>query len=84
MRISKLSIGALFLISSNAMFFSQTVQDTIRKESKISDIVIQGTNNKKTETAVLVEQKKATIQKQAVSAEEISRKGVSNVEQGLT
>lgn len=84
MRISKLSIGALFLISSNAMFFSQTVQDTIQKESKISDIVIQGTNNKKTETAVLVEQKKATIQKQAVSAEEISRKGVSNVEQGLT
>ena len=66
------------------MFFSQNTQDTIRKESKISDVVIQGTTNRKTESAVLVEQKRATVQKQAVSAEEISRKGVSNVEQGLT
>lgn len=46
--------------------------------------MIQGSSNRKTETAVLVEQKKAIIQKQAVSAEEISRKGISNVEQGLT
>ncbi|KMQ65420.1 TonB-dependent receptor [Chryseobacterium angstadtii] len=83
MRINKLSIAVIFL--SGSMFYAQeTKQDTIIKEKKIDGVVIQGSSNKKTETAVLGEQKKAIIQKQAVSAEEISRKGISNVEQGLT
>ncbi len=83
MKINKLSIAVLFL--SGSMFYAQeTKQDTIIKEKKIDGVVIQGSSNKKTETAVLGEQRKAIIQKQAVSAEEISRKGISNVEQGLT
>ncbi|UOU96833.1 TonB-dependent receptor [Chryseobacterium daecheongense] len=83
MKIHKLSIAVLFL--SGSVFYAQeTKQDTIKKENKIDGVVIQGSSNKKTETAVLGEQKKAIIQKQAVSAEEISRKGISNVEQGLT
>lgn len=83
MRINRLSIAVLFL--SGSVFYAQeTKQDTVAKEKKIEGVVIQGSSNKKTETAVLGEQKKAIIQKQAVSAEEISRKGISNVEQGLT
>lgn len=83
MKINKLSIAVLFL--SGSIFYAQeTKQDTVAKEKKIEGVVIQGSSNKKTETAVLGEQKKAIIQKQAVSAEEISRKGISNVEQGLT
>ena len=83
MKINKLSIAVLFL--SGSVFYAQeTKQDTITKEKKIEGVVIQGSSNKKTETAVLGEQKKAIVQKQAVSAEEISRKGISNVEQGLT
>ncbi|RKT01466.1 TonB-dependent receptor plug domain-containing protein [Chryseobacterium defluvii] len=83
MKIHKLSIAVLFL--SGSVFYAQeTKQDSIKKENKIDGVVIQGSSNKKTETAVLGEQKKAIIQKQAVSAEEISRKGISNVEQGLT
>ncbi|MBB4806078.1 outer membrane receptor protein involved in Fe transport [Chryseobacterium defluvii] len=83
MKINKLSIAVLFL--SGSVFYAQeTRQDTVRKEKKIEGVIIQGNSNKKTETAVLGEQKKAIIQKQAVSAEEISRKGISNVEQGLT
>ncbi|NML72074.1 TonB-dependent receptor [Chryseobacterium sp. RP-3-3] len=83
MKINKLSIAVVFL--SGSMFYAQeTKQDTIIKEKKIDGVVIQGSSNKKTETAVLGEQKKAIIQKQAISAEEISRKGISNVEQGLT
>lgn len=83
MKIHKLSIAVLFL--SGSVFYAQeTKQDTIKKEKKIDGVVIQGSSSKKTETAVLGEQKKAIIQKQAVSAEEISRKGISNVEQGLT
>lgn len=83
MKIYKLSIAVLFL--SGSVFYAQEkVQDTVKKEKAIEGVVIQGSTNKKTETAVLGEQKRAIIQKQAISAEEISRKGISNVEQGLT
>jgi len=83
MKIYKLSIAVLFL--SGSVFYAQeATQDTVKKEKKIEGVVIQGSTNRKTETAVLVDQKKAIIQKQAISAEEISRKGISNVEQGLT
>lgn len=85
MNFTKVSIAVIFLTASSTAFYAQdTRQDTIKKEKKIEGVVIQGSSNKKTETAVLGEQKKAIIQKQAVSAEEISRKGISNVEQGLT
>ncbi|WP_261511242.1 TonB-dependent receptor plug domain-containing protein [Chryseobacterium paludis] len=85
MNFKKVSIAVIFLTASSTAFYAQdTRQDTIKKEKKIEGVVIQGSSNKKTETAVLGEQKKAIIQKQAVSAEEISRKGISNVEQGLT
>ena len=83
MKIYKLSVAVLFL-SGSVAYAQQTEQDTITKEKRIEGVVIQGNSSKKTETAVLGEQKKAIIQKQAVSAEEISRKGISNVEQGLT
>ena len=83
MKIYKLSIAVLFL--SGSVFYAQEKeQDTLKKEKRIEGVVIQGNTNKKTETAVLGEQKRAIIQKQAISAEEISRKGISNVEQGLT
>lgn len=58
--------------------------DTIQKEKKIEGVIIQGAGNKKSETAILQDQKKSVVQKQAIGAEEISRKGISNVEQGLT
>ncbi|MFC3158856.1 TonB-dependent receptor plug domain-containing protein [Chryseobacterium arachidis] len=85
MNFRKLSIAVLFLTTSGTVLYAQeTKKDTAKSEKKIEGVVIQGNSSKKTETAVLVEQKKAIIQKQAVSAEEISRKGISNVEQGLT
>lgn len=84
MNYRKLSIAALFLTTSGTLFYAQQKNDTVKKEKNIEGVVIQGSTNKKTETAVLFDQKKAIIQKQAISAEEISRKGISNVEQGLT
>lgn len=38
----------------------------------------------KKETALLLEQKNATVIKQSIGAQEMSRKGVSDVEEGLT
>ena len=84
MQIKKLSIAVLFLTASGTFFYGQEVEkDSVSKEKNIEGVVIQASGNKKTETAILGEQKKAIIQKQAISAEEISRKGISNVEQGL-
>lgn len=84
MNFRKLSIAVLFLSSSGALFYAQEKTDSTKREKKLEGVIIRGSSNKKTEAAVLGEQKKAIIQKQAISAEEISRKGISNVEQGLT
>ncbi|MGL2965135.1 TonB-dependent receptor domain-containing protein [Flavobacterium sp. XGLA_31] len=51
---------------------------------QLKDVVVQNTSNREKETALLLEQKKATEIKQSIGAQEMSRKGVSNVEQGLT
>lgn len=84
MKAKTISISALFLCMPMSLLLAQNTQDTLKGEKKIDEVKIIGNTNKKTEAAVLGEQKKSIIQKQAVSAEEISRKGVSNVEQGLT
>ena len=85
MKITKLSIGVLFLLGSPSLLYSQvTENDTIKKEKQIEGVVLQGNTNKTTESAILVEQKKAIVQKQSIGAAEISRKGISNLEQGLT
>ena len=50
----------------------------------IEDVVIKATVSREKETALLLEQKKATEIKQSIGAQEMSRKGVSDVEEGLT
>jgi hypothetical protein len=77
MRITKLSIGVLFTFISTTSLMAQATQDTIKKnEAKnIEGVKLQGQRNKKTETAILQEQKKAVIQKQAMGAEEFPEKG---------
>lgn len=51
----------------------------------LQDVVIkQQTVNREKETALLLDQKKAVEIKQSIGAQEMSRKGVSDVEEGLT
>ena len=83
MRTRRLCIGVCFLLGSTAMLSAQVENDTVKKEKQLEAVVIQGNVNRKTETAILGEQKRSVIQKQAVGTEEISRKGISNVEAGL-
>lgn len=84
MNIKRVSVAALFLAGSVALN-AQVANDTIRKSEKsLEGVQLKGNISKKTETAVLQEVKKSVVQKQAIGAEEISRKGISNVEQGLT
>lgn len=52
---------------------------------KLEDVTIKSaTKNREKETALLLEQKKAVEIKQSIGAQEMSRKGVSDVEEGLT
>lgn len=52
--------------------------------NSIEGIVITGSTNKTKETALLKEQQKAVEIKQSIGAQEMSRKGISDVEEGLT
>jgi outer membrane receptor protein involved in Fe transport len=51
---------------------------------KLKDVVIKSNVSREKETALLLEQKNAVEIKQSIGAQEMSRKGVSDVEEGLT
>lgn len=52
---------------------------------KLEDVTVQAAaRNREKETALLLEQKKAVEIKQSIGAQEMTRKGVSDVEEGLT
>jgi outer membrane receptor protein involved in Fe transport len=51
---------------------------------KLKDVVVKSSGGREKETALLLEQKNAAVIKQSIGAQEMSRKGVSNVEEGLT
>lgn len=50
----------------------------------LKDVVVKSTSNREKETALLLDQKNAVVIKQSIGAQEMSRKGVSDVEEGLT
>ncbi|TDO98558.1 TonB-dependent receptor [Flavobacterium sp. 245] len=50
----------------------------------LKDVVVKSTASKEKETALLLDQKNAVVIKQSIGAQEMSRKGVSDVEEGLT
>lgn len=51
---------------------------------KLEDVVVKATGGREKETALLLDQKKAVEIKQSIGAQEMARKGVSNVQEGLT
>lgn len=51
---------------------------------KLKDVVVKSNGGREKETALLMEQKQAVVIKQSIGAQEMARKGVSDVEEGLT
>jgi len=51
---------------------------------KLKDVVVKSSGGREKETALSLEQKNAVVIKQSIGAQEMSRKGVSDVEEGLT
>ncbi|MDR6785565.1 hypothetical protein ABIE26_004275 [Pedobacter africanus] len=64
-----------------------TVLDIALEESnsqKLNEVVVTGQAGRESQTAILMSQKNATEIKQGIGIQEMSRKGVSDVEEGLT
>ena len=51
---------------------------------KLEDVVVKANGGREKETALLLDQKKAVEIKQSIGSQEMTRKGVSNVQEGLT
>ncbi len=51
---------------------------------KLNDVVVKVKASREKETALILEQKNAVVIKQSIGAQEMSRKGISDVEEGLT
>lgn len=64
---------------------NKIISETLGSASvTLQDVVLKATGGREKETALLLEQKKAVEIKQSIGAQEMSRKGVSDVEEGLT
>ncbi|TCC95794.1 TonB-dependent receptor [Pedobacter hiemivivus] len=64
-----------------------TAVDLILEESnsqKLNEVVVTGVAGKESQTAILMSQKNSVEIKQGIGIQEMSRKGVSDVEEGLT
>ncbi|WP_313806317.1 TonB-dependent receptor [Flavobacterium sp.] len=76
------SVEVPFTIAANE---TKTINQALgSKGVEIEDVIIKIEQNREKETALLAEQKKAVEIKQAIGAQELSRKGISDVEEGLT
>ena len=64
---------------------NKVINETLGSGSvTMEDVLVKATVSREKETALLLEQKKAVEIKQSIGAQEMSRKGVSDVEEGLT
>ena len=69
------------LVAGQTQNFTCNLQENA---SKIDEVVVKVSVKKTNETALLKEQQKAVEIKQSIGAQEMSRKGISDVEEGLT
>ena len=70
------------VIAGETKVINHTLASTGGEELK--DVVIEAQVSREKETALLLEQQKAVEIKQSIGAQELSRKGISDVEEGLT
>jgi TonB-dependent receptor len=64
---------------------TKTINQALASTSvQLQDVVIEKVVNREKETVLLQEQKKAVEIKQSIGAQELSRKGIGDVEEGLT
>ncbi|MCG2793679.1 MAG: TonB-dependent receptor [Weeksellaceae bacterium] len=84
MKARKVSIAVLFLTSATMAFAQETKADTLKNEKKIEGVVLKGSTSKSSEAALLNEQKKSVEMKQAIGAQEMAKKGVTDAATAIT
>jgi outer membrane receptor protein involved in Fe transport len=77
------TVEAIVIVKANE---TTTVNQTLSSGSyTLKDVVVKASSvSREKETALLLDQKNAVVIKQSIGAQEMSRKGVSDVEDGLT
>lgn len=85
MKVSKLSIAVLFLTSSFATVYAQQTQrDTLKTETKIDGVVIQGTSRKGAESNIISLQKKSVEVIERVGSVQLEKQGVGDASVAVT
>lgn len=84
MRVSKLSIGAVFLIGAVPAVYAQTGSDTMPNESRIEAVVIQGNTRKGTENNIINLQRKSVEVIERVGSTQLEKQGISNAATAVT
>ena len=85
MKVSRLSIGVLFLLGANTVLYSQQTQgDTIRNEKRIEGVILRGTTNKGAESNIINLQKKSVEVIERVGSVQLEKQGVGDVSVAVT
>lgn len=85
MKVSKLSIGVLFLLGSTTVLYSQeTKNDSVKNEKKIEGVTIRGTTNKGAESNIINIQKKSVEVIERVGSVQLEKQGVGDVSVAVT
>ncbi len=84
MKVSKISIGVLFLLGSASVLYGQTNNDTIKKEKNIEGVVIRGVQQKGAESNIITVQKKSVEVIERVGSVQLEKQGVGDVSVAVT
>lgn len=83
MKITKISIAAIFLTATFSTLYGQET-DTIKSEKKIEGVIIRGTTNKAAESNILNVQKRSVEVIERVGAVQLEKQGVGDVSVAVT
>ncbi len=85
MKLSKVSIAALFLTTSTTVIYAQeSGNDTIKKEKRIEGVTIQGTMRKGAESNIISLQRRSVEVIERVGSAQLEKQGVGDVSVAVT
>lgn len=85
MKLNKINVGALFLMSTCSVYYAQEVKtDSLKKETQLEGVIIRGNVKKSDESNIISLQKKSVEVVERVGAEQLSKQGVGDVSIAVT
>lgn len=85
MKIRKLSVAVLFLISSSSLYYGQEIKkDSVRNEKKIEGIELRGSLKKGSENNIISLQRKSVEVIERVGSVQLEKQGISDAATAVT